>query len=86
VEVGSAGNYQFRFLIRTLNGLRMGERTRRNSFPRESNAWHEGEGGKPMEAIWGTGAMFYGDSESNPDDGSYVTTKWVTVLFIPLFP
>ena len=33
----------------------------------------------------GTGTMYYGQRESGPD-GSYVTTEWITVAWIPLIP
>lgn len=39
-----------------------------------------------MGTLWGTGTRFYGDSEFNPRDGSYITTKWVTLVFVPMIP
>jgi hypothetical protein len=33
----------------------------------------------------GTGTMYYGQREVGPD-GSYITTEWVTLAWIPLIP
>jgi hypothetical protein len=33
----------------------------------------------------GFGTMFYGSCDRT-DDGSFTTTKWATVLYVPLFP
>jgi hypothetical protein len=33
----------------------------------------------------GTGTMYYGQREVGPD-GSYITTKWLTVAWIPFIP
>jgi len=30
--------------------------------------------------------MFFGNDGHNPEDGSYVTTKWISVIGIPLIP
>ena len=38
------------------------------------------------ESIWGTGTMYYGDSEYNRDDQSWVVTEWVTFMWIPILP
>jgi hypothetical protein len=34
----------------------------------------------------GIGTTIYGKREVDPADGSYITTKWFTVLFFPLVP
>jgi len=39
-----------------------------------------------MSTIWGIGTMFYGREDYIPNEGSYITTEWLTVLFIPLIP
>jgi hypothetical protein len=38
-----------------------------------------------MTSFAGCGVKFYGSVDRGPD-GSYVTTKWVTLFYIPLFP
>lgn len=39
-----------------------------------------------MSSIWGTGTMFYGDTDPHPRERSYVTTEWITIFFIPILP
>lgn len=39
-----------------------------------------------MSTVWGCGTMFLGKSNFNPKDGSYETTEWFTVLYIPILP
>jgi hypothetical protein len=34
----------------------------------------------------GIGTTIYGKREVNPDDGSYIVTKWFTVLYFPIIP
>ena len=38
-----------------------------------------------MRTFNGTGMMLYGMRDVNPD-GSYIATKWVTILWLPIFP
>ena len=37
------------------------------------------------KSINGTGSMFYGHNDVAPD-GSYTTTEWITIFWIPLLP
>ena len=39
-----------------------------------------------MSTTWGTGTMFYGETDFNPRDGSYITTKWLTLMYLPIIP
>ena len=34
----------------------------------------------------GIGTTIYGKREVNPEDGSYIVTKWFTVLYFPIIP
>jgi hypothetical protein len=34
----------------------------------------------------GIGTTIYGKREVNPEDGSYIVTKWFTVLYFPVIP
>ena|ERR1700722_17974460 len=36
-------------------------------------------------SVWGTGTMYYGMRDFRPDC-SYITTEWVSVLFLPIVP
>ncbi len=39
-----------------------------------------------LATLNGVGARIYGASERNPQDGTYITTLYFTVLYIPIFP
>ena len=34
----------------------------------------------------GIGTTIYGKREVNPEDGSYIVTKWFTVIYFPIIP
>ncbi len=34
----------------------------------------------------GIGTKLYGNREVDPSNGSYVTTKWFTIFYLPIFP
>ncbi len=39
-----------------------------------------------MLSFNGFGTTLYGKREINPADGSYIATKWIILLFLPVFP
>lgn len=39
-----------------------------------------------MYSVWGIGTRLYGDSDYNYDEHTYITTKWITIFFIPILP
>ena len=36
--------------------------------------------------IFGFGTILYGSRDKNPSDGSYTTTAWFTLLYLPIIP
>src|SRR5476649_990987 len=44
------------------------------------------EGTKDIFRFNGIGTTIYGKREVNPEDGSYIVTKWFTVVFFPIIP
>ena len=44
------------------------------------------EGTKDIFRFNGIGTTIYGKREVNPEDGSYIVTKWFTVLYFPIIP
>jgi len=39
-----------------------------------------------MFSYWGTGIRLYGSRDKDPNDGSYIATKWITIFFFPIIP
>jgi len=39
-----------------------------------------------MSSIWGCGTRFYGESDPNPREGSFITTEWISFMYIPIIP
>jgi hypothetical protein len=39
-----------------------------------------------MYSLNGIGTSLYGKSDINPQDGSYIATKWFIVFLLPIFP
>src|ERR1700682_3707060 len=39
-----------------------------------------------MFRLNGIGTTIYGKREVNPEDGSYIVTKWFAVLYFPIIP
>jgi hypothetical protein len=44
------------------------------------------EGPNGMFRFNGIGTTIYGKREVNPEDGSYIATKWFTFLYFPIIP
>jgi hypothetical protein len=44
------------------------------------------EGTNDMFRFNGIGTTIYGKREVNPEDGSYIVTKWFTVIYFPIIP
>lgn len=38
-----------------------------------------------VSSLRGTGTMFYGECDYR-QDGSYITTRWITLIYVPLWP
>src|SRR3954468_17345776 len=39
-----------------------------------------------MQTFNGIGTTMYGKREVNPEDGSYIVTKWFVLIFFPIVP
>ncbi len=39
-----------------------------------------------MFTLNGTGTTIYGKRDVSPEDGSYIVTKWFTLLYLPIIP
>ncbi len=44
------------------------------------------QGSPGLSTLNGIGARVYGSQERNPEDGTYITTQFFTLLFLPLWP
>jgi hypothetical protein len=44
------------------------------------------KGATDMFTLNGVGTTVYGKREVNPEDGSYIVTKWFTVIWFPIIP